>query len=278
MIRRIFIAILVAAVFVSPMWAQVIGDENDPEVLELRNRPITDDEFRLVPDEGDEAKIDSLVARLSGPDYAARQSATTELVEIGGQAFSRLRDVYHRTDDLETRLRIESVVRSAYLNHHVLDRHGFLGISMNWLDDARLAQLQDRRPGLRNVRLEGRVGVWLSAAIPGTGAAKAGLKEDDVLIGLNGTPIEGSGEVITQNFSAIIRQHPPGSRIELEVMRGAERFTVEAVLGRPPEDVARNSRIIKVTALFHVVSERFHIWWERYFLNPEQSEADGSAP
>ena len=264
----------VAFALVSHGLAAAQALDNDPEIIALRERPITGEEFDLVLEEPDAVKVDELVARLSGPEWAARERAAAELIEIGAPAFTKLREAYLRAEDLESRLRIEEVVRSAYLNHHVLSRHGFLGISMQPFDPALVQTRNQPGNALGNIKLPpGRVGVLVRQVISDTGAAKADVRVNDILIGLNGTPVSGEGRDIQESFSAIIREHPPGSKIQVEIVRGEEVITIEAVLGRPPENVARNSNIIKVTPLYHAVAGRFGRWWEKFFLAPNREVA-----
>ena len=112
---------------------------------------------------------------------------------------------------------------------------------------------------------EGRVGVYVSQVISDTGAARAGIQQQDVIIGINGQQIVGNGNAISNSFSAMIRELRPGATVELEIVRGQEVMMISATLARPPQEVARNSRIIVVTSLFKVAEERFQQWWVRYF-------------
>ena len=241
----------------------------------MRAKPITGEEFRLQLEPEFEAKVDGFIAQLGSADFVSRQQAAKGLLEIGAPTFAKLRAAYHQADDLETRLRIEEIARSAYLNYHVLDNHGFLGISMGAYDPSAI-DVTRLTPEQRaqNPRLPpGRVGVFVSQVIPDTGAARAGIQRSDVLIGLNGKPITGNGLEIRNNFSSIIRDLRPGATVELEVVRGAEVLKVEAVLGRPPEDVARASNIIVVSALYKVGEQRFQKWWDQYFMQVPEPAA-----
>lgn len=259
--------------------------QQTPEVRELLNKPITDEEFRVELDAAQSAAVDDLIAKLGAPVFQDREQATAGLIDAGAGAFAKLRSGYHSADDLETKLRIENIVRTAYLNFHVLDRYGFLGISMNVFDPttpALLGQVRAPRGQQKNLappRLpEGRVGVYVAQVIEGTGAARAGLQEGDVLIALNGLAVEGKGEQIRQSFSAAIRDHRPGETIELMVVRGDTLLSILATLSRPPESVARQNNIIAVSELYRQVSERFQTWWELYFRNPAGLSASQPAP
>jgi hypothetical protein len=289
-----FLALLLLVGVASSAGAQVQMDQAAETAAAdaMRAKPLTDDEFRLHLEPEFAPKVDGFIGELASPDYTSREAAAKGLLEIGAPVFGKLRDAYHHTDDLETRLRIEEIARSAYLNYHVLDNHGFLGISMGAFDPAiaeenrrRIAQqqaqqgrpLQQQQPDVPTLP-PGRVGVLVTQIIPDTGAARAGLERNDVLIGINGQPITGSGIEIRNNFSSIIRELRPGATVMLEVVRSAEVLNIQAVLGRPPEDVARASNIIVVSALYDVAQERFQKWWDQFFMQRPESAAAPTQP
>ena len=107
--------------------------QQTPEVRELLNKPITDEEFRVELDAAQSAAVDDLIAKLGAPVFQDREQATAGLIDAGG----RLRQASQRLP-LRRRSRNEAADRkhqcTAYLNFHVLDRYGFLGISMNVFD------------------------------------------------------------------------------------------------------------------------------------------------
>ena len=76
-------------------------------------------EFNVPVDDALAAEIDTLIPQLGVAGYKARDAATQRLVEIGPAAFGRLRRAYRESDEFEVHLRIEEIVREAYLTHHV---------------------------------------------------------------------------------------------------------------------------------------------------------------
>jgi putative serine protease PepD len=64
------------------------------------------------------------------------------------------------------------------------------------------------------------------AVSPGGPAAKAGLREGDVIVAVDGTPIGGPDELVIA-----IRKHRPGDTIEVTYTRGGTRHTVQVTLG-----------------------------------------------
>ena len=227
--------------------------------------PLADDEFRLpLPDE-DAANVDRWVSLLGSPDYKQRETATTALIEIGAPAFAKLRTAYEQSDDLEARLRIEQVVRTAYLNRYVFDRNGFLGISLAPYEP-------NTAKGPRRTDIES--GVRVTQVIPNTGAAKAGLRAEDVITAMNGTPVSGTGVEATSRFSDSIRLIPPGTKVRLTILRDAHAVTLDATIGRCPEQAMLNARIL-FRPLYDQVNERFGTWWFKYFRNSPKSDTAG---
>jgi hypothetical protein len=224
--------------------------------------PLNDDEFRLSMEIAEAANVDRLIPLLGSPDYKQREAATTSLIDIGAPAFAKLRTAYEQTDDLEMRLRVEQVVRTAYLNRYVFDRNGFLGIS--------LAPYEPRdTKGPRRAEIE--TGVRVTQVIPNTGASKAGLRAEDVIVAMNGVPVAGTGRESTDRFSDSIRQNPPGTKVRLTVVREMNTLTLDAIIGRCPED---NVRKVRFAGLYDQVSERFETWWFKYFRVAAKSEGE----
>jgi len=223
--------------------------------------PLNDDEFRLPLESTEAADVDRLIPLLASPDYKQRETATASLIDIGAPAFAKLRTAYEQTDDLEMRLRIEQVVRTAYLNRYVFDRNGFLGISLAPYEP------RDARGVRRRTNIES--GVRVTQVIPHTGAAKAGLRAEDVIVAMNGVPLAGTGRESTDKFSDAIRQNPPGTKVSLTVVREMNTLTLDAIIGRCPED---NVRKVRFAGLYDQVSERFETWWFKYFRAAAKSD------
>jgi|GEM_PF-1594501 len=239
------------------------------------DKPVTDDEFRLSMDAETSRKVDKLIVQLSDPNYKTRQQAQEALIQVGAAAMSRLRDAYHNAEELETKLRIEQVAHSAYVNHHVLDKHGFLGISMLQYDpkDKGVKQLpvingRQRTKVSPPVLPPGRVCVFVYQVIADTGAERAGLKIGDAIIAMDDVPVTGKGLEIRNAFSARIRKHKPGETIKLTVIRQGQTLTLTPTLTRAPEGSLKN--VIVISALYREASDRFQVWWEKFFLHPPE--------
>ena len=92
-----------------------------------------------------------------------------------------------------------------------------------------------RQEGYLGVGLEGRTdggqGAIITEVESDSPADVAGIKVDDVVLSVNGEPITGQAGLV-----AAIRDRSPGDTVEIEILRGGERVTVEATLvARPTE-------------------------------------------
>ncbi|MBX9810215.1 MAG: Do family serine endopeptidase [Burkholderiales bacterium] len=99
-------------------------------------------------------------------------------------------------------------------------RRGRLGIEM-----ADLTPELARKLGVAT--LEGAV---VAAVQPGSPAEKAGLREREVVVGLNGRPIRSATELRTR-----LGLTPVGEEIELRVLRGSETRTIRTRIAAPQE-------------------------------------------
>jgi putative serine protease PepD len=98
-----------------------------------------------------------------------------------------------------------------------------------------LAQLRSQASGV--VRQEGFLGVGLAARTdggqgaiitsvqPDSPASLAGIQQDDIVLSVDGEPIDGQAGLV-----AAIRDAAPGQTVEIEILRDAKRLTVKATL------------------------------------------------
>ena len=88
--------------------------------------------------------------------------------------------------------------------------------------------------GLRNGK-----GVVIAEVTPGSAADKAGLKHNDVVLELNGKPVDSASD-----FRNRIARHRPGTKVTLTIWRDERRKEIVVTLDkRPPRDelIARGS-------------------------------------
>ena len=98
-----------------------------------------------------------------------------------------------------------------------------------------LEQLRSQASGV--VRQEGFLGVGLAARTdggqgaiitsvqPDSPASLAGILQDDIVLSVDGEPIDGQAGLV-----AAIRDAAPGQTVEIEILRGVKRLTVKATL------------------------------------------------
>ncbi len=72
-------------------------------------------------------------------------------------------------------------------------------------------------------------GAVVMSVIANTGAAKAGVEQGDIIVGINSTKIESA-----QDVSAVISSLHPGQRIALHIVRGTKHIVLEVTLGKAP--------------------------------------------
>lgn len=97
-----------------------------------------------------------------------------------------------------------------------VERTGFLGV---YIDEVTAEKAKE-------LNLPGEYGVIISRVEPESPAAKAGLKENDVIIEYNGIRVEG-----TLQLNRLVRETPPGRTVTLRIIREGKRQDVKATIG-----------------------------------------------
>ncbi len=97
----------------------------------------------------------------------------------------------------------------------------------SWLGVETQEVTSDKAKGLK---LPSERGVVIGRIVSDSPAAKAGLKEDDVVTEVNGQRIEG-----TAQFRRMIREIPAGRTVQLTVWRDARSQTLSVTLGKAEE-------------------------------------------
>jgi serine protease Do len=116
---------------------------------------------------------------------------------------------------------IGSVLDDLQRTGHVA--RGFLGVSPQELDDEMRAALG----------IKGSVeGVLVASVTEGMPAAKAGIEEEDVILDVDGEPIENPTDLIDT-----ISRRQPGEKVAVRVMRDGKIKTLTVELGERPAPV-----------------------------------------
>ena len=82
----------------------------------------------------------------------------------------------------------------------------------------------------KELKLPAERGVLLSSIVPDSPAAKAGLKENDVVTEINGQRVEGAAQ-----FRRMIREIPAGRAAQITVWRDGRAQTISVTLGKAEE-------------------------------------------
>ena len=100
-----------------------------------------------------------------------------------------------------------------------------------WLPAATQVLTQDLSKALN---LEGKPGVRVTRVYPGRSAEKAGMKVGDILLKLDGDPIEASRPEDSEILSAQVRQRSVGSEAVFDAVRDGQAIQLKVTLEAPP--------------------------------------------
>lgn len=113
---------------------------------------------------------------------------------------------------------------------------GWLGVGVTEVNAERVKEL----------RLPAERGVLLGKVVPDSPAAKAGLKENDVVTEINGQRVEG-----TEQFRRMIREIPAGRSAQVTVWRDGHSQNVNVTIGKS-ENRHTQSLVAPGTFAFHM--------------------------
>ena len=114
---------------------------------------------------------------------------------------------------------IESLLKSLEAGESVVTHGAFIGV-----------EIESLTPSLRaQYGFSVSSGAVVMSVIPGTGAAAAGVKQGDIIVGINSSAIAGA-----QDVSSLLSTLRPGDQITLHLVRGTRRFSLHITLGHVP--------------------------------------------
>ncbi|MDE3030731.1 MAG: trypsin-like peptidase domain-containing protein [Acidobacteriota bacterium] len=115
---------------------------------------------------------------------------------------------------------IESLLKTLKAGQSVVNHGAFIGVEISSM----------------NPTLQAEYGFTLSSGavvmsvVPGSGAATGGIKQGDIIVGINGTTISSA-----QDVSSVISALHPGDNIKVKVVRGTKSLTLSVTLGTAPK-------------------------------------------
>ncbi|MDQ6990086.1 MAG: Do family serine endopeptidase, partial [Mariprofundaceae bacterium] len=118
----------------------------------------------------------------------------------------------------------KSVFKDLRENGHV--RRARLGVRIQDIDKATMQAL-----GLKS-----RAGALVPQVEAGSAADKAGIQAGDVIVAIDGEMIRKSHDLPIK-----IARHAPGDKVEVEVIRDAQRQTITVIVEAMPDDMASQS-------------------------------------
>jgi serine protease Do len=99
---------------------------------------------------------------------------------------------------------------------------GYIGVSLQPITDDIAASMD----------LPKNTGELIRGVTPGAGAARAGIQQGDVVVSVNGQPVNPD-----QSLAYLVSQVRPGQRVPIELIRDGDRRTVTVTVGaRPTEE------------------------------------------
>jgi serine protease Do len=105
---------------------------------------------------------------------------------------------------------------------------GWLGVSIAEIGDDDLDRLK-----LREAK-----GVLVRGVMPGEPADQGGIMADDVIIAVDGTPLDAP-----RDLQRVVSTTPVGKRVRMVVLRGGEQKEIELTIGRYQDRAERASPV-----------------------------------
>jgi len=158
--------------------------------------------------------------------FAALPGSSARKASAGGQDL-------HQQDESQDPGRAVTQLRRALKNLEVaqnvtVDDDGDVQVLVDSRDGWLGARISEVNAGqVKELKLPAERGVVLGKIVPDSPAAKAGLKENDVVTEINGQRVEG-----TEQFRRMIREIPAGRMARFTVWREGRAQSIEVTLGR----------------------------------------------
>jgi len=183
--------------------------------------------------------------RPGGPGYDAKPpiEASDVLIEINGAPVRNVAEMQQMTENLTagktqpvpTQLgflrRTEQLLTVVKVGLKELEDPG-LEAQKAWLPVATQAITRDLAEELGNPDLNG---VRVTQVYSNSTAEKAGLKVGDLILALDGDPIQASQPGDEEVFNAMVRQYKIGTTATLSVQRGTDKLSLPVELVRSPK-------------------------------------------
>ena len=152
--------------------------------------------------------------RLAGQRKEIAQLAQARALQESARTLVRKVQAVKRVEDLPA---LESDDVSVYLTDSDEEGSGWLGVEI----------LEITSDKAKDLKLPGERGVLVERVVTDSPAAKAGLKDNDVVTEINGQRVEG-----TAQFRRMIHEIPAGRPVQLTIWRDGRAQTLNVTLGK----------------------------------------------
>jgi S1-C subfamily serine protease len=115
---------------------------------------------------------------------------------------------------------IESLLKTLKAGESIVNHGAFIGVEISSMSPELQAEYG----------FSVSYGAVVMSVISGTGAAKAGVKQGDIIVGINNTAVNSA-----QDVSSIVSALRPGDQISLKIIRGTKHLTLKVTLGTEPK-------------------------------------------
>lgn len=166
-------------------------------------------------------EIDRVIQELGHEEFPVRRAAFQQLQGWSKShprlLLTQMARAYPGNRDMEISTRLEELMEPLAIRWLLALPPGFIGINMGWRE----------LPG-------GKHGVEVSSVLDGQPAKTWGLRQEDVILELNGESVSAMGSLDV--FSERVASLPPGTFVELRVLRGGDRIVLPVRLGPRPDE------------------------------------------
>ncbi len=226
--------------------------------------PLLNAESEKAPATDGTQVFNTLFAQLGSDSFPVRQVAQQKLQEAASQnrelLLKEALNQYFHSNDPEVRYRLRSAMFG--IVGSTLRKEGFIGIRMM---DAPMQFLNNRA----NPKPERAVQIL--SVLPETAASKAGLRQGDKIIRLDGKAFDNNSPAYFE-LSRYIRAKSSGDTVKLSIKRGIQEIELDLELGARPEGIDEDRR-----------AQAFSEWMDeqkiaRGIIEPKTENADGPPP
>lgn len=158
----------------------------------------------------------------SEEDFTAQPMQSAEFAERLASVKTRVAALANELQEVNPKVKVE-IDDPKIIDDE--DAQVFLSSESGWLGVGVSEVSADKK---KELKLPEERGAVLGTVVPDSPAAKAGLRENDVVLEINGQRVEG-----TEQFRRLIHEIPPGRTASLMIWRDGRSQSVKVTIGKP---------------------------------------------